>query len=110
VQGCASRLLSRQVQPVKIDGAKHSLAPAGVKKQQNSQHCIFAVFHFNRKGKQLAAPHILYFVKSIKNKPDFTGDWQEIKKKNQTCLLENFHVFVLRQIENAPNRIRNAPN
>jgi hypothetical protein len=108
VQGCASRLLSRQVQPVKIDGTKHSLAPAGVKKQQNSQHCIFAAFHFNRKGKQLAAPHILYFVKSIKTKPDVTGYYRKIKKNNPSGLLEKLHVFVLRQIVKSPNRIWNA--
>jgi hypothetical protein len=30
VRGSTSRLLPRQVQPVKIDGAKRSLAPAGV--------------------------------------------------------------------------------
>jgi hypothetical protein len=78
-------------------------APAGVKRRQKSQHCIFAAFPFNRKRKQLPALHILYFVKSIKNKPDFTGYYLKIKKKNQTCLLEKFHVFVLRQIVKSPN-------
>jgi hypothetical protein len=79
--GCASRLLSRQVQPVGIiattgfpsAGAGNSLAPDGVQRRQKSQHCIFAAFHFNRKGKRLPALHILYFVRSIKDKPDVTG-------------------------------------
>jgi hypothetical protein len=48
-------------------------APNGVKRRQKSQHCIFAAFPFNRKRKRLPALHILYFVKSIKNKPDVTG-------------------------------------
>jgi hypothetical protein len=58
---------------VEIAGTKHSLAPAGVKMRQKSQHCIFATFHFNRKGKRLPARQILYSVKSAKSKPDFTG-------------------------------------
>ncbi|MDR2690723.1 MAG: hypothetical protein LBB73_00225 [Dysgonamonadaceae bacterium] len=62
-----------RVENYRTAGAGNSLAPAGIKKRQKSQHCIFAAFHFNRKRKQLAALHILYFVKSIKTKPDVTG-------------------------------------
>jgi hypothetical protein len=59
---------------VEIDGTRHSLAPAA--------------FHFNRKEKRLPARQILYSVKSAKSKPDFTGYYRKIKKKNQTGLLE----------------------
>jgi hypothetical protein len=67
--------------------------PAGVKRRQNPQHCIFAAFHLNRKRKQLAALHILYFMRSIKDKPDITGYYRKMKKNNPSGLLENFHVF-----------------